>query len=161
MFFRMNTRGPIRDFILIGENIHCSRSVKTASRLLSQAPGGGWRLAYTGTAGMRHLPIPAEIVSGADWAAGRLRHCAAAVWQGLYGAAEDQAPARDYIHTLARRQADAGAAYLDLNVDEFNPDIATRCRAMRWLAATVLEAADLPLGIDSSHPAVLEAGLQA
>ncbi len=159
-FFFMKTYGPNLDFIVIGENIHCSRAIKTASRRLSQATGGGWRLEYADAAGARHLPVPAEIVSGADWAAGRLRHCAAAVWQGLFGQPDDQALALDYIQELARRQAAAGAAYLDLNVDEFNPDIEIRCRAMRWLAATVQTAADLPLSIDSSHPDVLEAGLQ-
>ncbi len=156
----LNTQSQNTDSIFIGENIHCSRMIKTASRLISQTPGGGWRLEYEHDGRARSLPIPAEMAAGAEWAAGRLRHCAAAAWQGLHGAADERAAAGDYVQSLARRQASAGAAYLDINVDEFAPEIEARCQAMRWLAETAQHAADLPLSIDSSHPAVLEAGLE-
>lgn len=146
-------------FIIIGENIHCSRAIKTTNRRLSQSSDGAWRLEYAAGDNTHYLPIPPEIVSGEDWTAGRLRHCALAVHLGVSGTAEHQASARDYIHALARRQTEAGAAYLDINVDEFHQDVEIRCRAMRWLVKTVLDATDLPLSIDSSHPIVLEAGL--
>lgn len=60
------------------------------------------------------------------------------------------------VTDLARRQADAGADYLDVNtgmLHEAEPE------TMAWLVQTVSEAVDLPLALDSPSPAALAAGL--
>jgi 5-methyltetrahydrofolate--homocysteine methyltransferase len=62
---------------------------------------------------------------------------------------------------MARRQAAAGASYLDLNVDEVTTDVDARIAAMRWLVAAIEDATDVPLALDSSSAAVLWAGLDA
>ena len=62
---------------------------------------------------------------------------------------------------MAQRQVDGGAAYLDLNVDEIDPQVAGRVQAMTWLVRAVGPVSNVPLSIDSSDAVVLEAGLDA
>ncbi len=64
---------------------------------------------------------------------------------------------REAIQKLAGKQAEAGAAYLDLNVGTawLRP-----AEVMVWLVKTVQEAVDIPLSLDSRRPEVIEAGLR-
>lgn len=142
----------MRDFLIIGENIHCSRSVKTTGpRLRDNAI----------VLGTLRLPVPPAIRNAPEWAAGKVRPCAVAAWLGLHGDAAGQAAGAAFLAELARSQAAAGARFLDVNVDEFSTDVDARCAAVRWIAGVAQAAAAAPLSIDSSHPAVLEAGLAA
>jgi 5-methyltetrahydrofolate corrinoid/iron sulfur protein methyltransferase len=65
---------------------------------------------------------------------------------------------KEAIQGLARRQAEAGAAYIDLNVGTawLRP-----VEIMVWLVNTVQEAVSTPLAIDSRRADVMEAGLRA
>jgi 5-methyltetrahydrofolate corrinoid/iron sulfur protein methyltransferase len=65
---------------------------------------------------------------------------------------------KEAIQRLARKQAEAGAAYLDLNVGTawLRP-----AEVMAWLVKTVQEAVDIPLSLDSRRLEVIEAGLKA
>ena len=82
----------------------------------------------------------------------------AAVRQGLAGGPASDI-ARAYVAWMARRQIEGGAAFLDLNVDEIDPDVEGRREAMTWLVEAVGPVSSVPLSIDSSDAAVLEAGL--
>jgi len=62
------------------------------------------------------------------------------------------------IQELARKQAAAGAQYIDVNCGTFT---SKEPELMEWLVKTVQEATDLPLCIDSPNPEALEAGLKA
>jgi len=62
------------------------------------------------------------------------------------------------VHDLAKKQVEAGANMLDVNV---GPAAADELGAMQWLVETVQEAVDVPLAIDSSKPKTIEAGLKA
>ena len=73
----------------------------------------------------------------------------------------DPAEGRRYIEALVRHQERAGAAFLDLNVDEMSPKLEAQTAAMAWLARTVQGMTDLPLSIDSSSIDVIRAGLEA
>ncbi|MBR0085018.1 MAG: homocysteine S-methyltransferase family protein, partial [Lachnospiraceae bacterium] len=64
----------------------------------------------------------------------------------------------DYIMEKAIEQADAGADILDINVGL--PDI-DEPRMMREVVKAVQSVTDLPLMIDSTDPAAIEAGLRA
>ena len=64
----------------------------------------------------------------------------------------DPAPVVD----LARRQTEAGAAYLDINVGTAAPD---QEATMKWLVETAQEAVATPLCLDSQKPQVIRAGL--
>ncbi|HUW55382.1 MAG TPA: dihydropteroate synthase [Planctomycetota bacterium] len=60
------------------------------------------------------------------------------------------------IHDLARRQTEAGAHYLDVNVGTAAAD---QQAAMQWLVTTIQETCRTPLCLDSQKPAVIKAGL--
>ena len=99
-------------------------------------------------------------MAGADWQAGKVRHCAVAIRQGMDGSGEAAERGRDYLMSLAVRQQRAGASYLDVNVDEFSTDIDERCKTMRWVTGLLAPVATVPLSIDSSNTAVLRCGLE-
>jgi len=61
------------------------------------------------------------------------------------------------IQDLARRQTEAGAKYLDLNVGTAAEDPEA---AMRWLVETTQAAVQTPIAIDSQRLRVIKAGLE-
>jgi len=61
------------------------------------------------------------------------------------------------IQDLARRQAQSGADYVDVNLGPArkNPE-----EVAGWLVKTIQEVVDLPLSIDTMNPIAMEAGLK-
>jgi len=149
-------------FIIIGENIHCTRKVKRGGKRATTLPDGTEVVVYQKPNGTEaHMPVPESIRNGQAYADGMIPHVAAAVELGLSDDAAEQAIGREYVTWLARRQLDRGAAFLDINVDEVSTDPDRRNQAMRWVVPVVQSVCDKPLSIDSSELATLEAGLEA
>ena len=61
-----------------------------------------------------------------------------------------------FIQDLARRQQDAGANYIDLNI---GPQKRAGAEVMTWMVDTVQEVVDVPLSLDTTNPTAMEAGL--
>lgn len=61
------------------------------------------------------------------------------------------------IQALAKKQTDAGATYLDVNVGTAAAD---QEGTMQWLVETIQEACSTPLCLDSQKPDVIAAGLR-
>ena len=151
------TRGP---FTVIGENIHATRVLLRSGARVTELPDGRPALPFTDDAGTeRLLPVPDAALDGAG-ARQKVKHVKAAALAGLAGG-DDADLGRGYVRFLARRQADAGADYLDLNVDEVSNDLDVRVAAMRWIVASVEDATPAALALDSSAPEVMRAGLAA
>ena len=151
----------MRDFIAVGENIHCTRIYKVGGRYVRKQPDGGHAITYRDGRKERLLPVPAAFLEGSDWEANNVRHTAVAVWQGLHGGSAGQEAGRAFIRSLAGEQEAASAAYLDVNVDQFSTQTEERTRAIRWAVEVIRECSALPLSIDSSNVDVLAAGLEA
>ena len=62
-----------------------------------------------------------------------------------------------FIQDLARRQVDTGATYLDLNI---GPQKKMGAEIMPWIVETVQEVVDIPLSLDTTNPAAIEAGIK-
>ena len=62
------------------------------------------------------------------------------------------------IQQMAVAEAEAGAAYLDVNIGPAKKDGA---EMMEWLVKTIHEAVDLPLSLDTTNSDAMEAGLMA
>ncbi len=62
----------------------------------------------------------------------------------------------EWIAKEARKQAEAGATYIDVNA---GTSVAKEIENLIWLARTVVEAVELPLCVDSANPAALDAAL--
>ena len=63
----------------------------------------------------------------------------------------------EYIQREARLQQEAGADFIDVNAGAF---IGTEKEHLLWLVRTAQAAAGVPLSLDTSDPAVLEAALK-
>ena len=149
----------IETFLAVGENIHCTRIYKVGGKFCKDIGGGQYAIEYKVVDGVKQLPVPAHFQSGSDWESGKVKHCAVAIWQATSGDAVGQAAGLDYLQNMARRQEAAGAAYLDLNVDEFSTDVAQRVELMKWLVGVIEGACTIPVSVDSSNTEILEAGL--
>ena len=149
-------------FIVIGENIHATRVVLRGGPRVVAQPDGRPALPFADDAGVeRLLPVPDAALDGPAGAKQRVKHVKAAVLAGTGSDAGAAELGRGYLRALARRQAAAGAQFLDLNVDEVTTDVEGRIEAMRWIVGTVEDATEVALALDSSSAAVLRAGLAA
>lgn len=148
-------------FISVGENLHCTRIYKVGGKYVKEGKDGVFGIAFRGENGEAWLPVPKVFTEGADWEAGKVKHCAVAIWQGCYGEGSGRDAGIEYLQSLARRQERAGATYLDVNVDEFSTDVEERARLMRWTVETAQQTTSLPMSIDSSNLEILRAGLEA
>ncbi|MFH2113152.1 MAG: hypothetical protein ABIJ86_01430, partial [Spirochaetota bacterium] len=72
----MATRGS---YISVGENIHCTRVKLSTGKFVQTMDDGSKALVFKDGSGNGLLPIPASIVAGDDWQAGKVRHVAVAV----------------------------------------------------------------------------------
>ncbi len=63
-----------------------------------------------------------------------------------------------FIQELAKKQYEAGAAYIDLNAGMFVDDEPEK---LEWLVNTVQAVTDAPLSIDSPNPAAISRALKA
>ncbi len=147
-----------KNFIAIGENIHCTRSLKKSGNLVD---ANSAVIHYKAGTALKTMPVPEVFLKSSDWAKGKIRHCAAAVWQGMFGIGAAREAGCDYLRAMALAQEQAGAAFLDINVDEFSSDVAERKRAMQWLVELVQQTSKLPVSIDSSNSEIVRAGIAA
>ncbi len=150
------------NFVVIGENIHCTRIVKFGGLHTVELPDGKVVVAFKHEGADRRLPIPddwAEVSPA--FADGKVKHMALAIHQATRGATdEDRQAGEAYLVWAAQRQIDAGAAFLDVNVDEYSHKPEEQIAAMTWLATFLGERFETPLSIDSSKVATVVAGLE-
>ena len=147
--------------IVIGENIHCTRVALRKGKRIAERNGAEAILYETIDGEERVLPVTAEAKRTKDYEEGRVKHVQVAIETAMETAAGDPAEGLRYIEAQVRHQERAGAAFLDLNVDEIAPKLAVQTGAMAWLAATVQGMTDLPISVDSSSVDVIRAGLEA
>lgn len=149
-------------WLVIGENLHASRVVRTDGPRMTVLPDGRPAIRVTGNGGAPEaaLPVPEDLLATTDFRQGRVKHVMAAVLTGIEGGA-DAPLALSYLRSMADRQIAGGADWLDVNVDEIGHEVEPRLAAMSWLVRAVGPTAGVPLSLDSSDPAVIEAGLAA
>ena len=146
---------------VIGENIHCTRVALRKGKRIAEHDGTEIILYRSADGEERALPVTEESKRTKDYEEGRVKHVQVAIETAMETAAGDPAEGMRYIEALIRHQERAGAAFLDLNVDEMSPKLSVQTGAMAWLAATVQDLTELPLSIDSSSVDVIRAGLEA
>jgi 5-methyltetrahydrofolate corrinoid/iron sulfur protein methyltransferase len=64
---------------------------------------------------------------------------------------------KSFIQNLAKKQADKGAHYIDLNI---GPQKKAGHEIMPWMVQAIQEVVELPLSLDTSNAAAIEAGLK-
>ena len=152
----------MQDFITVGENIHCTRVVKSGGSRTDALPGGGEGVAFK-YKGTRHLlPVPSNWADVSPvYTEGNIRHIALAIYQALNGSTEeDRQLGETYLRWAAERQVKNGAKFLDVNVDEYTNVESERVEIMKWTATFLASHSDTPLSIDSSNVKTLAMGLE-
>lgn len=150
---------PFR-FTIIGENIHTTRVLLRSGRHVQKDGDDEW-LVFDDVDGVaRRLPVPDWHKETQEHEAGRLKHVGIAIRTAM-AEGHDADDAFAYLRMLAQRQVDAGAAYLDLNVDELSPRLSEQKDAIRWLVGLVQGWTAVPVSIDSSHAEIIAEGLAA
>jgi cobalamin-dependent methionine synthase I len=160
-------------FVIIGENVHATRSFARQGKNLVTVDGVEAVAFRDASRTERTCPIAAPVAASSEFAKNKVKHIRNALLLGLGGdrvldpkltgdvSAEDGRAGRDYLVAAAIRQQRNGAHYLDVNVDEINPDEGVRVLAMAWLVGLLEGAVGVPLSLDSSSQAILEAGFRA
>jgi 5-methyltetrahydrofolate--homocysteine methyltransferase len=151
-----------RHFIIIGENVHTTRVLTRKSPRLVVKEDGREGLAFTNADGRVHfLVIPETMKRSQDYQEGRIKHVKLAVQAAMGDDREQETAGQAYLRHLVQQQERAGTHFLDINVDEISIRSADQKAAMDWLARFVQSCTRLPLSIDSSNMAVIEAGMAA
>jgi cobalamin-dependent methionine synthase I len=157
-------------FIIIGENVHATRSFARQGKNLTTVDGVE-AVAFKDAQGAdRTCPISEPVAASAEFAKNKVKHIRNALLLAMGGdkaldakltgavSVEAAQAGRDYLIAAAIRQQRNGAHYLDVNVDEISPDEGVRVAAMEWLVKLLEPACDVPLSLDSSSMGVLEVG---
>lgn len=151
--------GTFDYFISVAENIHCTLIRKVGGKFAKQLDDGTGAVFYFDKGEEKSFPVPDKFLQSADWQNGKVKHFAAAMWQGFYGEGAAKEQGIDYIKYWAKTQESYGATYQDINVDEFSTDTEERIKLIQFVAGIVQDASGLPLSIDSSNMDLLKAGL--
>ena len=158
----MKAQGLDKEFFIIGENIHTTRVLRRAGKLVTTAPGGEEAIRYTSPSGQtRYLVIPEQVKRQQDYQEGRVKHVTIAVRAAMSGDEPAASEGMEYLRTLVGRQVKTGADFLDLNVDEVSLYLEKQIEAIRWLVRTVEALSPVPLSVDSSNLEIIGAGIQA
>lgn len=147
-------------FTIIGENIHCTRVVKRGGIRGHVFDDGKEAVKYRVDGEMKFVRVPEHFESTQPYQQGNLKHFMIAVWKGVNCDGAEAAEGEAYIKYEVDRQTKAGAAYLDLNVDELSHRINEQIQAMQWLVQYVQSVAEIPPSIDSSNSDIIKAGLE-
>ncbi len=158
----MAAQYEVGQFTIVGENIHTTRSVSRKSARFAVLDDGTEGIRFRDAEGRtRHLTVPETFRETQAYQQGQIKHIMIAVQKGLWGDSAAQEEGTAYLRSEARRQIDAGARFLDLNVDEISAEPDQQMAAMRWLVQSVQGISPIPLSIDSSKTATLREGLLA
>ncbi|MBD3305755.1 hypothetical protein GF339_05180 [candidate division KSB3 bacterium] len=151
------------NFIVVGENIHCTRIVKRGGKRSATLPDGreGVLFVYNGEESI--LPIPADWEKRSPaYAEGKIRHIALAIYHAYEGANEETRQlGENYLCWATERQIEKGATFLDVNVDEYSHDPVVTREIMTWLVTFLSDRYEIPLSIDSSNIDTIATGLEA
>lgn len=151
----------LSDFIIIGENIHTTRVVRRTAPAVGVDERGRPAIEFADEhEAVRWLPIPEAEQRTMEYEEGRIKHVRAAVRLGMADG-EDAETALAYLRAIAVHQIDAGAAFLDINVDEVSLKLPEQIEAMRWLVGLIGSVSSVPLSIDSSSEEIIAAGMDA
>ena len=118
---------------IIGENIHTTRVLLRSGRQVAADGDDEWiafdgrrRASRAGSRSRTGTRRPRSTLPGGS-------STSRSPFGRRWPRARPPTTAVAYLRLLAQRQIDAGAAYLDLNVDELSPKLAEQKAAIRWL----------------------------
>ncbi len=149
-------------FIIVGENIHATRSLLRDGNRAKTLDDGTEVVPFKGRDGEKnYLTVPQWYKTTQPYEQGQIKHFLIAMKKGISSDSKEQIEGRAYITHEVIRQVNAGAKYLDINVDEVDYNLEVQKKAMRWTVETAQEVSPIPLSIDSSNSEIIAEGLDA
>ena len=150
------------NFIIVGENIHATRVLRLNGKRIGENEKGVKSVLFSDPNGEKmFLEIPKHFHETQPYQQGTVKHLMVAIWKGVHGSSQEQEQAISYIKYQVDRQINAGANFLDLNVDEVSYNLDEQIVSMNWLVDVVENLSTVPPSIDSSNSQIIEAGLKA
>lgn len=150
----------VGSFIIIGENLHTTRSYRRKGKRIYQFRDGKEAIRYRAEDGEFHyLPIPGNVKDTQDYEEGRIKHIKVALRHCIDNTTSRE-EAEKYLETIIKLQIENGASFLDINVDEISLRLEEQKMAMCWLVAFAKQKTPLPLSIDSSSTDILTVGIK-
>lgn len=147
-------------FTVIGENVHTSRIVLKKGKRF-ETRNGREGVPFTSVDGKDWLlEASDEMKASQDYAEGRIKHIKLAVQVAMAGS-DDAEIGHKYLEQVVAKQEQAGAHFLDINVDEISLKLEEQKAAMAWLVEKVQNMSKLPISVDSSDLSVIATGLGA
>jgi len=152
----------MKHFIAVGENIHCTRTVRSGGGKTIQLDSGGEAVKFKKQGKEKALPLPENWGDFSPaYGTGKIKHTSLAAYLSVNSDSKEICDiAEDYLCYLADTQIAGGAKYLDINTDEYTANAGKNTEIMSYLAGFYSERYEIPLSIDSSNPAILRAGLE-
>ena len=147
------------DFIIIGENIHTTRSVKRGGIRTSIVDDQEVLIFNKKKDNFDYMEIPEVFKNTQPYQQGQLKHFMIAIWQGINGDQKRKNQVISYIKSEIKRQINNGATFLDINVDEYSYKLDQQISAMKWVVGIMKEFSDVPLSVDSSNIDIIKEGL--
>ena len=148
-------------FIIIGENVHTTRVIRRRDARVGTDERGREAIAFVDEHGdERWLPVSPAEQATMEYEEGRIKHVRTALRLAMEEG-ENSEVAVAYLRAIAHHQVAAGAAFLDVNVDEVSLRLPDQKAAMRWLVELLSPVVPVPLSVDSSNLEIIEAGLEA
>tara|TARA_B100000959_G_C14916523_1_gene597599 strand:+ start:288 stop:1355 length:1068 start_codon:yes stop_codon:yes gene_type:complete len=147
-------------FVVIGENIHTTRIVLKNGKRHKTLPNGDEVILYKDSEGnQNNISVPDWYKKTQPYEQGQIKHFLIAVLEAINGNKNKERECISFVQSEAVRQINAGADFLDLNVDEVSYKLEIQKEAMRWLVTVVQEVSTIPLSIDSSNSEIIATGL--
>ena len=80
----MKVRNRDQEFIVIGENIHCTRVLLRKGKRVGESPNGEPAVLFPGNNDeAQFLPVPEKVQKGNDFKEGRVKHVQSAVLSAM------------------------------------------------------------------------------
>lgn len=157
----MEVKGLDKPFLVVGENMHCTRVLLRKGKRIGEGPDGTESILWTDPDGTpRFLRISEVAMKSNDFQEGRVKHVQIAVKAAMHGD-DDAQDGFDYLRHVVARQVNAGVDFLDVNTDEIGYKHEEQQAAMTWLVRTVQTMTRTPLSVDSSLMETIAAGMTA
>ena len=150
------------NFVIVGENIHATRSLKLNGKRITHTDEGNQFINYLDKSNTPQLmQIPEWFKKTQPYSQGQIKHFMIAIMNLREADLNIRLEVEKYIQTEVEKQIKAGANYIDINIDEVHYDLNIQKDCMAKVVKIIQKYSSIPLSIDSSNSEIIESGLKA
>ena len=112
------------NFVIVGENIHATRSLKLNGKRITNTADGNQFINYIDKSNTSQLMrIPEWFKKTQPYSQGQIKHFMIAIMNLREDDPAIRLEGEKYLQTEVEKQIKAGANYIDINVDEVHYDL--------------------------------------